>query len=385
MSLLPAPGTISFARGIPSPDMFPVDALEEAARRAVEIHGRVALNYGPPGGFAPLREWLGARHGVAPERVLVTPGSMIGLNFVVGHVFRDGGAAIVEAPAYDRMLGALRIAGVDVATVDNTDAGPDFERLRALAAADPKPKLLYVLPTFHNPTGRTLTLAQRRELVAIAIEQQVLVLEDDPYGLLRIDGEPQPYLYELLREAGAEHLSIFASSFSKSVAPGLRVGYLILPEALVAPIEALVTRTYVSPPLLAQAQLLMFLQSGSFEPHLEFLSSFLRPRRDALLEHLDADLADVAQWTHPEGGYFLWLELPTAIDAEELNVAAAEVGISFVPGAGFFGAPNTARLAFSFPSVEEIHEGARRLTSLVLETLERGSRQRQAATTRGRP
>jgi 2-aminoadipate transaminase len=383
VSLLPAPGTISFARGIPSPDMFPVDALAEAARRAVEIHGRVALNYGAPGGFAPLREWLGARHGVAPERVIVTPGSMIGLNFVVGHLFPGGGAAIVEAPAYDRMLGALAIAGVDVATIDNTDDGPDFERLRALAAADPKPKLLYVLPTFHNPTGRTLTIEQRRELVAIAVEHELLVLEDDPYGLLRIDGEPQPYLYELLREAGAEHLSIFASSFSKSVAPGLRVGYLILPEALVAPIEALVTRTYVSPPLLAQAQLLEFVLSGSFEPHLEFLSSFLRPRRDALLEHLDADLTGRAQWTRPDGGYFLWLELPPAIDAAELNAAAADVGISFVPGAGFFGAANTARLSFSFPSVEEIHEGAQRLTALVLETLERGSEQPQVATTKG--
>jgi 2-aminoadipate transaminase len=384
MSLLPPPGTISFARGIPSPDMFPVDALAEAARRAVEIHGRVALNYGQPGGFAPLREWLGARHGVAPERVLVTPGSMIGLNFVVGHVFADGGSAIVEAPAYDRMLGALAIARVAVATIDNTDAGPDFDRLRAVAAAEPKPKLLYVLPTFHNPTGRTLTLEQRRELVAIAIENDLLVLEDDPYGLLRIDGEPQPYLYELLRAAGAEHLSIFASSFSKSVAPGLRVGYLILPEPLVAPIEALVTRTYVSPPLLAQAQLLEFLRSGSFEPHLEFLSSFLRPRRDALLHHLDAELTGAARWTRPDGGYFLWLELPSAIDAAELNAAAAGVGISFVPGAGFFGAANTARLSFSFPSVEEIDEGAQRLTTLVLETLERRSEQPQAATTRGR-
>jgi DNA-binding transcriptional MocR family regulator len=371
VSLLPAAGTISFARGIPSPDMFPIEALAECAQRAIEKHGRVALNYGPPGGFAPLREWLGARHGVAPERVLVTPGSMIGLNFIVSHTFRNGGTAIVEAPAYDRMLGALTHAGADVQRIDNTEAGPDFDRLRELAAGDPKPKLLYVLPTFHNPTGRTLTLEQRRELVAIAVEHELLVVEDDPYGLLRIDGKPQPYVYELLREAGAEHLSVFASSFSKSVAPGLRVGYFVVPESLVAPLEALVTRTYVSPPLLAQAQLLEFLLSGAFEPHLEFLASFLRPRRDALLERLDADLTGLARWTRPEGGYFLWLELPPAVDAAELNVAAADVGISFVPGEGFFGGPSTARLSFSYPSVDEIQEGARRLTSLVRETLDR--------------
>ena len=374
MSVLPATGTISFARGIPSPDMFPVEALAESARRAVENAGRVALNYGPPAGYAPLREWLGARHGVDPERVLVTPGSLIGINFVVSHLFRDGGTAIVEAPTYDRMLHSLAAARADVVTVDNTAGGLDLGRLRELAAGDPKPKLLYVLPTFHNPTGRTLTLEQRRELAAIAVEHELLVFEDDPYGLLRIEGRPQPYVHELLRDAGGEHLAVFASSFSKSVAPGLRVGYLVLPEALVAPIQALAMRTYVSPPLLPQAQLLDFLASGAFEPHLEFLASFLRPRRDALLERFDADLSGLAHWTRPEGGYFLWLDLPPEVDAEELNAAAGAAGVSFVPGAGFFGGRggrNTARISFSYPSVDEIREGARRLTALVRETLAR--------------
>ena len=388
MSVLPATGTISFARGIPSPDMFPVEALAQSARRAVENDGRVALNYGPPAGFGPLREWLGARHGVAPKRVIVTPGSLIGLNFVVSHAFRDGGTAIVEAPTYDRILHALAAIEADVATVDNTAGGLDLDHLRELAAGNPKPKLFYVLPTFHNPTGRTLTLEQRQELVAIAVEHDLLVIEDDPYGLLRIDGAREPYVHELLREAGGDHLAVFASSFSKSVAPGLRVGYLIVPEALVAQFEALAMRIYVSPPLLPQAQLLDFLVSGAFEPHLVFLASFLRPRRDALLECLEADLSGLAQWTRPDGGYFLWLDLPSEMDAGELNDAATAAGVSFIPGAAFFGGErgrNTARLSFSFPSVDEIQEGARRLTALVLETLDRGFAQPQPATTRGRP
>lgn len=374
MTVLPPAGTISFARGIPSPDMFPIEALAESARRAVENDGRVALNYGPPAGFAPLREWLGARHNVAPERVLVTPGSMIALNFVVTHAFRDGGTAIVEAPTYDRMLLALAAAGAGVVTVDNTAGGLDLNRLRELAAGNPKPKLLYLLPTFQNPTGRTLTLEQRRALVTVALEHELLVFEDDPYGLLRIEGEPQPYVHELLREAGGDHLAVFASSFSKSVAPGLRVGYLVLPETLVAPIEAIAMRTYVSPPLLPQAQLLDFVTSDAFGPHLESLASFLGPRRDALLERLEADLSGLARWTRPEGGYFLWLDLPREVDTEELNAAATAVGVSFVPGTGFFGGGrggNTARLSFSYPSVDEIREGARRLTELVRETLER--------------
>ena len=374
MSVVPATGTISFARGVPSPDMFPVEALAESATRAVLNDGRVALNYGAPGGYEPLREWLGLRHDVAPERVLVTPGSLIGLNFVVSELFRDGGTAIVEAPTYDRMLHALAAVGAAVVTVDNSSVGLDLARLRELAAGSPKPKLFYVLPTFHNPTGRSLTLAQRRELAAVAVEHDLLVFEDDPYGLLRIEGESQPYVCELLREAGGEHLAVFASSFSKSVAPGLRVGYLVLPEQLVAPVTALATRTYVSPPLLPQAQLLDFLTSGAFEPHLAFLASFLRPRRDALLRRLEADLAGLAQWTRPEGGYFLWLELSRALDMEQLNATATAAGVSFVPGAGFFGGAGgagTARLSFSYPSVDEIDEGAQRLTALVRERLAR--------------
>ncbi len=368
MSLLPEANVISFARGIPSPDMFPLEQLATCARRAVENDGRVALNYGPPGGFGPLRDWLGERHGVPLERVLVLPGSLIGLNLVVGHLFRAGGRAVVEAPTYDRMLHALAAVGADVVTVDRGGAGLDLDRQRELATGSPRPKLLYVLPTFHNPTGRTLTLEQRHGLAELALDHDLLVFEDDPYGLLRVEGEALPCVHELLRERGGEDLVIFSSSFSKTVAPGLRVGYLVLPEGLVAPLEALVTRTYVSPPLLAQAQLHDFLAAGYFEKHLEFLRLFLRSRRDALLEVLEEEMPREAAWTRPDGGYFLWLELPEAVDAAELNERARAAGVAFVPGAGFFHGDrgrSTARLAFSYPSVDEIRIGAHRLAGLV--------------------
>jgi 2-aminoadipate transaminase len=368
MSVLPDAAVISLARGIPSPDMFPVHELAESARQAVEEDGRVALNYGPPSGYGPLQEWLAARHGTTPERILVTPGSLIGLNLVVRHLFADGGRAVVEAPTYDRMLHSLGDLTDDVVSVARTDKGIDLDRLSDICGGKPKPRFLYVLPTFHNPTGRTLTLAERHALVEMALEHELLVFEDDPYGLLRVDGEPQPYLYELLRERGAGELAVFASSFSKIVAPGLRVGYLVLPESLVGPLEALAMRMYVSPPLLPQAQLLHFLRAGHLEPHLDFLRSFLRPRRDALLEVLADGLAGTAEWTRPEGGYFLWLELPEPLDAEELNARAREAGVTFVPGAGFFAngrGRGTARLSFSYPSPEEIREAATRLVALI--------------------
>jgi DNA-binding transcriptional MocR family regulator len=349
VSVLPEAGLISFARGIPSPEALPVAQLAECAGRAAN---RVALNYGAPFGYEPLREWLAQHHDVTPDRVMVTPGSLIALNFIVG---ATRGPAIVEAPTYDRMLHAL--AGAEVVRVARGDDGVDLDALAA--AVTPDTRFLYVLPTFHNPTGRTLTGAQRRALAEFAVARGLLVWEDDPYRDVRIEGAPEPYLQSLL----PAELCVFTSSFSKTVAPGLRVGYAVLPPQLVQPVAALATRTYVSPPLFAQAQLLEFLEAGFLPAHLEFVGRFLGERRDALLAELEA-LRGVASWTRPEGGYFLWLEQPH--DAAELLARARAAGVAFVAGASFGGSPGSARLSFSYPSVEEISEGARRLVELVL-------------------
>ena len=236
--------------------------------------------------------------------------------------------------------------------------------------------MLYVLPTFHNPTGRTLDLAQRQALVELAVAHDLTVFEDDPYGLLRVEGEAQPSLHSLLCEAGREDLAIFASSFSKSVAPGLRVGYLMLPERLVAPLTSAVARTYVSPPLMAQAQLQLFLDGGYLEPHLALPGRVpaAAPRRAARRLRR---AARGSTWTRPDGGYFLWLELPGQLDAAEVNDRAAEVGVTFVPGSGFFAdhpRRSSARLAFSYPSVDQIRTGAERLVDLIRRRAEETSR-----------
>jgi 2-aminoadipate transaminase len=348
VSVLPAAGAISFARGIPSPDLLPVEQLAEASRRAIERHGRVALNYGSPAGFGPLREWIAARHRVATDQVVVTPGSLIGLGFLLRHLLAGGGRALVESPTYDRTLQLLRAVDAEAVTA-------------------PPARLAYVMPTFHNPTGRTMTLPEREELADRVVEHELTVIEDDPYGLLRFEGEPPPHLHGLLHDRGAGELAVLMSSFSKSVAPGLRVGYLVLPAALVAPIEALAASTYVSPPLLAQAQLYEFLAAGHLEPHLADVRAALRPRRDALLAVLDAELGAHATWTRPDGGYFLWLELAEG-SAAQLAERAAAAGVPFVPGTGFFAGPGgerSARLSYCYPSVDEIHVGAQRLAALI--------------------
>jgi DNA-binding transcriptional MocR family regulator len=347
MSVVPALGVISLARGIPSPDLLPIDELEHCASEAIARDGRVALNYGPPGGYAPLREWLAERHGVAPSQVLVTPGSLLGLNLLVAETVEPGTRVVVESPTYDRALHILRAA-------------------RAEIVVDPRGGAVrYVLPTFHNPTGRTLALDRRAEIVDAAIVDDALVVEDDPYGLLRFEGSVQPTLHRLLHERGAGDLAVYSSSFSKSVAPGLRVGYLVLPPALAARVEARALATYVSPPMLPQAQLFEFLRQGLFEPHLARLNAQLRQRRDALVESLAAELPGAAL-TVPEGGYFLWVELP--VPAADLLARAREHGVTFELGSSFSPAGNEergARLAFSFVTPEEIREAIRRLARVL--------------------
>ena len=190
------------------------------------------------------------------------------------------------------------------------------------------------------------------------------MLEDDPYGLVRFEGDPLPSVFEL--EGGVDVM--YSSSFSKTIAPGLRVGYAIVPEAFASELEDLVASTYITPALLSQATVYEFLRRGLFEPNLERVRDLLGARRDAMLDALDRELDGRARWNRPEGGYFLWLELPEGADAAELLTRAAEGGVTFVPGVDFGGQPNSMRLAFSFVSPAEIDEGVRRLARLLAAT-----------------
>jgi 2-aminoadipate transaminase len=351
---------ISFARGIPAPECLPVAELAECAKAALERDGRVALSYGSTLGYAPLREWLAERHGVEPERVLVTNGSLQAFHFVL-ECFGEGGHVLVERPTYDRPRRILEAAGADVASVPVDGEGLDVDELERMLDDGTATAFLYTIPTFQNPTGSTLSLERRRRLAELARERKLPVLEDDPYGLVRFEGDPLPTLFEL---EGGEHV-MYSSSFSKTIAPGLRVGYAVVPAALRARLEDLVASTYITPALLAQATVFEFLRRGLFEPNLERVRGLLRERRDAMLAALERELAGRATWNHPEGGYFLWLELPEFLDAAELLARASDAGVTFVAGADFGGPASSARLAFSFVSPAEIDEGVRRLARLV--------------------
>ena len=350
--------TISFARGIPAPECIPIEELADCAREVVERDGATVMSYGPVGGYGPLREWLGERHGVDPARVLVTNGSLQGMVFLAERF--AGKRVIVESPTYDRPLKILAGRGVAVTPVEMDEEGLVPEALERALQSGEKPAFVYTIPTFQNPSGRTLSSDRRRQLVDLAHEHDLLLLEDDPYGLVRYEGEPPPTLFEL--DGGSN--VIYSSSFSKTIAPGARVGYFVLPEPLERELEAIAVSTYITPVLLGQATVFEFLQRGNLEPNLKRVSALLGARRDAMLEALERELP-FADWSRPEGGYFIWLELPEPTDAGALLARAGEVGVTFVAGADFGGAPNSARLAFSFVSPDEIHEGVLRLATLV--------------------
>jgi DNA-binding transcriptional MocR family regulator len=358
-------GVVSFARGVPAPECLPVAELADSARAAIERDGNAVLSYGPGGGYGPLREWIAERHGVEPSRVVVTSGSLQGFVFLVEQLVQPGARVLVEAPTYDRPLKILARLGAEVVPLAMDDEGLLPEALEQALAEGPKPAFLYTIATFQNPSGRTLSEERRRRVVEIARAHDLLVLEDDPYGLVRFEGEAPPTLFEL--EGGTN--VVYASSFSKTIAPGVRVGYFVLPPELAAQIEALAVSTYISPPFLSQATVYEFLRRGNFESNLERVNALLKARRDAMLEALERHMPSDATWSRPEGGYFIWLDVPSGPDTAELLPKAEAAGVTFVKGTDFFvpggGGERSLRLAFSFVSPEEIAEGVAKLAPLL--------------------
>src|SRR5712691_1767566 len=356
---------ISFARGVPAPECLAVDEIADCAKAAIERDGPRVLSYGPGGGYGSLRDWLGERHGVEPSRVIVTSGSLQGFVFLVEQLVKPGARVLVEAPTYDRPLKILARLGAEVVPVAMDDEGLLPDALEQALADGAKPAFLYTIATFQNPSGRTLSTERRRRVVEIAKAHDLLVLEDDPYGLVRFEGEAPPTLFEL---EGGEHV-IYASSFSKTSAPGVRVGYFVLPQELAAKIEALAVSTYISPPFMTQATVYEFLRRGNFEPNLERVSGLLKARRDAMLEALERHMPDDASWSRPEGGYFIWLDAPSGPETGPLLARAEEAGVTFVKGSDFFvpggGGARSLRLAFSFVAPEEIADGIARLAPLL--------------------
>jgi DNA-binding transcriptional MocR family regulator len=356
------PDTISFARGAPSLDIIDVEGLKEAAARAFTNDPGGTTAYGTSIGYVPLRAWIAERHDVDPAQVLVTNGSMQADAFLFEQLVGEGDAVVVERPTYDRTLLSLRGRGADVRAVELEPDGIDVSGLATLLADGLRPRLAHIIPNFQNPAGYTLSRDKRDALLDLAREHDFVIFEDDPYVALRFSGETLPTMLSLDRDDKV----VYASSFSKTICPGIRVGYLVGPTELIATIAKRATNTYISPNMVAQSIVHEFCISGAIERSIETVRKALAERLEALSEALNKHLPE-ARFTPPQGGYFMWVTLPEGSDVDAIFAAAQDRGVAIVKGTDFLleGGRNTLRLAYSGVTVDQIEEGVRRLADAI--------------------
>lgn len=370
------PQIISFAGGLPAPELFPVAAVAQASAECLAEDGPASLQYGPSEGFTPLREWVSAHVGrsvdfhVSADRVLITHGSQQGLDLIARVMINPGDAIIVENPAYLGALQAFQAYEPRIIGLPSDDEGMLPESLGAfLQFQEVKPKFIYLVTNFQNPTGLSTSPARRRTLARIAAQHGVLVVEDDPYGSLRYSGQASP---ALCADAEAGPV-VYLGTTSKILAPGMRVAWAVTNNP--ALFQKLLTAKQASDlhtSSFTQRIVWRVLRTPGFlEAHLQTLTATYRVRRDVMLNALAAHLPEETHWTRPDGGLFLWARVPEQIDTLHLLRRAIEQKVAFVPGAPFWvgeATTNTLRLNFSNANAERIEDGVRRLGG-VLKTM----------------
>jgi len=355
-------GAISFAHGEMSPDLYPSGVLADLFGRALTT-GHAPLGYGPVAGYLPLREVIARRLGLRTEETLVLGGSQLALYLITRVLVQPGDTVVVEVPSYVNTLGLFETAGVRVVPAPVDKDGLQVEALGEVFLRY-RPKLIFTLPTFQNPLGVTMSLARRRQLLQVAARHQVGIVEDDPYGEIRFAGDPIPTLKSM--DPGG--YVIYINSFSKSVAPGLRLACLAAPPAVVERIAAARGILDFRAAALNQWVMAEFLRQGHMEQHVSGLRPILLRRRDSLVSALQRYMPPGVSWRTPDGGYHLWCTLPRPLRARRVLSEAARDGVAFVPG-DYYGPGEEARrglrLNFTYPKELEIAEGVKRLSAAV--------------------
>jgi len=352
--------TISLAGDWLGPDLVPNEELADCARTALGRDGRTILSYGASAGYTPLRALIAQWYGVHPSRVVLTNGSLHGLA-LVARALAPGRNVVAEYPIYDRAEKVLLAAEASLLGAPVDEDGVNADEIHNMLVQYTTPALIYTIPSFHNPTGATLTAPRRRRLLELVRGQSMVqvqgmqIVEDDSYALTRFEGESQHALFDL-----SGKLTIYLSSFSTTIAPGLRVGWLILPELLAEQIAAAAADTYITPSLLSQATVFEFITRGSFERHLDELRAGLRLRRDAMLAALARHMPD-GRWYRPEGGYFVWAELPGEPDGRAVLERAQ--GVTAVAGTSFSAMSSWLRLSYAASAPDVIEAGVERIAA----------------------
>ncbi|MFI5116497.1 MAG: PLP-dependent aminotransferase family protein [Terriglobales bacterium] len=383
LKLTQRPEVISFAGGLPAPEIFPVERFREACQQVLTTNPSIALQYGPTEGYRPLRELIVAhmaRYGILAtvDNILITSGSQQALDLIAKLLINRGDRILVESPTYLGALQAFDLMGAEYVTVPIDDDGLQTAEMdRALRSG---PKFMYILPNFQNPGGTTLSRSRRDELVLLSDKYGIPIIEDDPYGQLRYEGEHIPPLVvldrtNLLRDNGYLLGNvIYLSTFSKVLAPGLRLGWIVAPPDVITHLVQLKQSTDLHTSSFTQMVAYEVARDGFMEEHVKLIRRVYKERRDAMLEALHDYFPPEVSWTHPHGGLFLWVTLPPGIDTMKLLDTALRQDVAFVPGEPFFPSGQETgshmRLNFSNARPEQIREGIRRLSIAVAHELE---------------
>jgi len=347
---------------MPPPEVFPTEDLIQCGEATLRRDPDVLLQYGRSPGYAPLREWLGQQYGVGPEQVLIGNSSMEIFAFITQTLLQPGDRAFIESPSYDRSITLLRRAGAQVVGIPLEEDGPDLTALED-ELKQGAPVLMYVITDFHNPTGITTSLDKRKRLAGLAEEHGFWIAEDAPYRALRYKGQDVPTLWSL-----APGRVLHMSSFSKVLAPGLRLGYVVGPSEMIATLARWAVDTYIGPVFPTQGMVYEYCRRGLLEPNIERLKEVYRPRLQATFSALEKHLPQ-ATWTRPEGGFYVGVTLPEGIEMVSLLARAGQAGLKLSDGRGFF--PNSSngdrflRIPFCSVTPEEIAEGVSRLARIL--------------------
>jgi 2-aminoadipate transaminase len=356
------PNLISFAGGLPAPELFPVREIEEACRHILASDPAHVLQYSTTEGHPPLRQWL--------DNILVTNGSQQALD-LIGKLFVEPGSCVMTSePTYLGALQAWNVYEACYVTVPMDEDGIIVEAIPGILAPLPSPpRLLYVLPNFHNPAGVSIPLERRLRLVEIARAHDLIIVEDDPYGELRFEGEAVAPFYHLAPER-----TIYLSTFSKTLAPGLRIGWVTAPKPIIQKFVQAKQGADLHTGTFAQAVVADVCQRGLIHPHVQKIRRVYHERRDAMVAALGEHWPEGCSWTRPRGGLFLWAQTPKALKTAELLPKAIERKVAFVPGMAFYpgesGGHSAMRLNFSCANPAEIQEGIRRIGAVIRESLE---------------
>ena len=361
---------ISFAGGLPAPELFPVEEIKEISRLLMEESGRVALQYSTTEGYEPLRQKIAARIGrkfqtqASAEEVMITSGSQQALDFT-GKLFLDAGDVVLcESPTYLAAISAFRAYQPEFIAVPTDDDGMIIEELERILATTDNVKLVYVIPDFQNPTGRTWSRERRRRFIETVSRYGVAVLEDNPYGELRFEGEILPSIKSMDREG----LVIGTGTFSKTFCPGMRIGWLVAAPPVIEKYVLIKQGADLCTSLRNQMEIDLFMELFDFEGNLVRLTELYRQRRNSMVAALEAMMPEGVSFTRPQGGLFLWVKLPERIKAIELLKRCLEQNVAFVPGDSFFpngGVENTLRLNYSNMPEDRIREGVARLAAAI--------------------